>query len=40
VAKQYLLPDTRTVAYTVQPAAPGKPAAGKPDSGKTEAPGQ
>jgi predicted Zn-dependent peptidase len=35
VVKQYLVPETRTVAYTVQPAAPGKPAAGK-----QEAPGQ
>jgi predicted Zn-dependent peptidase len=40
VAKQYLVPQTRTVAYTVQPAAPGKPESGKPESGKAEGPGQ
>ena len=35
VAKQYLIPETRTVVYTVQPAAPGKA-----ESGKAEGPGK
>jgi predicted Zn-dependent peptidase len=35
VAKQYLIRETRTVVYTVQPAAPGKT-----ESGKAEGPGQ
>jgi predicted Zn-dependent peptidase len=39
VAKQYLVPETRTVVYTVQPAAPGK-APGKEAPGKTEGPTQ
>ena len=38
VAKQYLIPETRTVVYTVQPAQPAAPA--KPASGKGEVPGQ
>ena len=35
VAKQYLIPETRTVVYTVQPAA-----SPKAESGKGEVPGQ
>jgi predicted Zn-dependent peptidase len=35
VAKQYLIPETRTVVFTVQPAAPGKA-----ESGKAEGPAQ
>ena len=40
VAKQYLVPETRTVVYTVQPAAPGKEAPANPASEKTEGPRQ
>jgi len=40
VAKQYLIRDTRTVVYTVQPAAPAKAESAKTASDKGEVPGQ
>ena len=40
VAKQYLIPDTRTVVYTVQPAASAKAESAKTASDKEEVPAQ